>query len=100
MKLSAAELRRRLAGNQLLREMTEAWFRKADSVTFHDPFAATTIFHDRLCRFERGCVEVELSNERLQGLTYWTPAGADPRHEVAVEAASDLFFDHYFSVVR
>jgi purine nucleosidase len=101
MKMDAAEVRRRLRGSpsQLLRDMTEAWFHQAGSITFHDPLAAATIFDDRLCRFERGTVDVELTSERLQGLTYWTQDDSYPRHEIAVDGNSKLFFDHYFSLV-
>ena len=100
IKLDATEVRPRLRGNQLLRDMTEAWFRKVPSITFHDPLTAATIFDNQICRFEPGTVEVELASERLCGLTYWTPGGLDSRHEVGMEVDRTRFFEHYFSVVR
>jgi inosine-uridine nucleoside N-ribohydrolase len=102
VKLNAAEVRARLQGERpsLLRDMTEAWFGKADAIVFHDPLAAATIFDERICRFEPGTVEVELASERLRGLTYWSAGGRAPRHEVAAAADQARFFEHYFSVVR
>jgi purine nucleosidase len=100
LQLDATEIRGRLAGNRLLQDMTEAWFAAAQSITFHDPLAAATIFDERICRFEPGTVEVELASERLQGLTYWTPGGLCPPHQIAVEVDRGRFFDHYFSVVH
>jgi purine nucleosidase len=100
IKLDAAEIRPRLRGNHLLRDMTEAWFHKVPSITFHDPLAAATIFDNQICRFRRGTVEVELASERLRGLTYWTPGGPDSSHEVCVEVDRTRFFEHYFSIVR
>ena len=46
-------------------------------------WAAATIFDDSICRFEKGTVDVELSSERLLGLTHWKADGAG-RHEVAL----------------
>jgi purine nucleosidase len=102
IKMSADLVRQHLRGNQsqILHNMTEAWLRTSDSITFHDPLAAATIFEPHVCRFEQGVVEVELSSERLRGLTYWTPAASNSRHEVAMQVDSTTFFEHYFSIVR
>jgi inosine-uridine nucleoside N-ribohydrolase len=101
MRLDAAEVRQRLQGHHLalLRYMTEAWFRKAPSVIFHDPLAAATIFDDRLCRFARGQVEVELDDEQLRGATRWAPGAPSSPHEIAVEVDHARFFEHYFSIL-
>jgi len=84
-------------------DFAEVWFQHVDRITFHDPLAATTIFDDGICAFERGRVDVELKSERLYGMTHWsgvskditTPSGP---HEVALEVNSQRFFEHYFSV--
>ncbi len=124
----SAQLFREKCSTPLLRpvlDFAEVWFEHEDSVTFHDPLAATTIFDDTICTFKRGTVEVELASERLAGLTYWEPArtgvygtgisraGASPaptyedeagehltatRHEVALEVKPARFFEHYFGV--
>jgi purine nucleosidase len=79
--------------------MVETWFRTVDSITFHDPLAAASIFKLDLCRFERGAVAIELMSEQLRGLTYWTSTAGDSRHEVATQVDSTTFFEHYFSVI-
>jgi inosine-uridine nucleoside N-ribohydrolase len=101
VRMEAAELRRRLGDRppQPLGEMVEAWLAKAPGVTFHDPLAAATLFDERICRFKRGLVEVELTSERLQGLTYWTPGGTRAPHQVALGVDRERFFEHYFSNV-
>jgi len=88
---------------QLLRpvlDFAEVWFKNPHSpgIMFHDPLAATTIFDDRICSFERGSVEVELDDARQKGRTRWTPGGSAAKHEVALDVDSEQFFEHYFSV--
>jgi purine nucleosidase len=102
LNMSADQVRQHVRGNrsQILGDMLETWFRTTDSITFHDPLAAATIFAPHVCLFERGIVEVELASEQLRGLTYWAPAALDSRHEVATQVDGPMFFEHYFSVVR
>lgn len=101
LTLSAEEVREYMRGNRspVLGDMVEAWFGASGRITFHDPLAAATIFEPGLCRFERGVVEVEVADGRLQGLTYWTPDAPGAPHEVATEVDSARFFEHYFGVV-
>jgi len=80
-------------------DFAEAWFQQRDTITFHDPLAATTIFDDQICVFQKGTVEVELASERLKGITFWRSGGTE-RHEVALEVDSGRFFEHYFSVFQ
>lgn len=101
VKMPAAEVRERFQA-PLLRpvlDFAEVWFQHVDTITFHDPLAAVTIFDDRVCGFERGEVEVELKSDRLAGFTHWKP---DPngRHEVALTVDAPRFFEHYFSFFR
>ncbi|MBM4049554.1 MAG: nucleoside hydrolase, partial [Planctomycetes bacterium] len=101
VQMNAAEVRQRFAAKKLLQpvgDFAEVWFQKRDKLTFHDPLAATTIFDDRICAFERGTVDVDLANPKLLGRTVWTPAGPDARHEVALQVDKQRFFDHYFGV--
>jgi purine nucleosidase len=98
VKMPAAAVRERFQ-SPLLRpvlDFAEVWFQKADMITFHDPLAATTIFDDGICGFERGLVQVELASERLAGLTHWKPQPGGP-HEVALTVDPIRFFEHYFS---
>lgn len=78
-------------------DFAEVWFQQSDIITFHDPLAATSIFDDRICAFKKGTVEVELTSERLGGMTFWMPGGSE-KHEVALDVDSTRFFEHYFSV--
>ena len=100
--MDAAQVRERFQA-RLLRpvlDFAEVWFRERDVITFHDPLAATTLFDDRICGFESGTVEVELTSEKLKGMTLWEPGGPEAKHEVALGVDSERFFDHYFSVFK
>ncbi len=78
-------------------DFAEVWFKEHDIITFHDPLAATTLFDDQICSFEKGTVSVELTSEKVLGMTYWTPQTLEPKHEVALAVKPDRFFDHFFS---
>jgi inosine-uridine nucleoside N-ribohydrolase len=81
-------------------DFAEVFFQQNKVITFHDPLAATTIFDDGICVFQKGTVEVELKNEELAGKTYWKPGSTSWRHEVALEVDRERFFEEYFSVFR
>ncbi len=81
-------------------DFAEVWFQQTDTITFHDPLAGTTIFNDQICSFTPGVIEIELSSQRLQGLTYFDENATAPRHEVALAVNPQLFFDYYFSIVK
>lgn len=100
VKMGAESVRKRFQDRRLqpVLSFAEVWFREREIITFHDPLAAATIFDPDICGFERGQVSVELTSDRLQGLTYWEAGVAEPRHEVASSVDSERFFDHYFSV--
>ena len=68
-----------------------------ESITFHDPLAAATIFDKEICHFQKGRVEIETGNTRLEGLCYWT-SDENGNNEVAFEVDRERFFNHYFSV--
>src|SRR5260370_11550461 len=83
-------------------DFAEVWFEHEDSVTFHDPLAATTIFDDAICTFKRGTVDVQLASERLAGLTSWEPtrvgvyrAGASPAPTYTDEPGAHLTAPHH-----
>jgi purine nucleosidase len=97
--MPAGEIRQRF-DVPLLRpvlDFAEVWFKDADRITFHDPLAATTIFDDAICTFEKGTVTADLDRE--PGRTWWQPGGAKPPHEIAVAVDAPRFFEHYFGVV-
>jgi len=101
VELSAPEVRQRFRARLLqpVLDWAEVWFQHTDTITFHDPLAATTIFDDQVCTFEEGRVDVELASPRLQGLTYWDPGAVHSRHEVAVAVNPERFFEHYFATL-
>ena len=98
--LSADEVRQRFQTKLLLPvlDFAEVWFKNADKITFHDPLAATTIFDSAICGFERGEVDIELSDGELMGQTKWQPNAA-AAHEVALRVDAQRFFAHYFGIV-
>ncbi|MBO0782559.1 MAG: nucleoside hydrolase, partial [Ktedonobacteraceae bacterium] len=79
-------------------DFAEVWFQKRDIVTFHDPLAAVGIFHEDVCTYTPGTVEVEYRDEKIGGRTYWTPHTPNARHEVALEVQPERFFAEYFKV--
>jgi inosine-uridine nucleoside N-ribohydrolase len=81
-------------------DFAEVWFERAQTLTFHDPLAAATIFDDRICSFERGAIELELADEQTLGRTYWRPGGAGARHEAALAVDRERFLDHFFGVFQ
>lgn len=96
--MSAAMLKERFRGPQLrpVLDFAKVGLQQVDSIIFHDPLAAATIFDESICHFERGRVDIELSSERLAGFTYWI-ADTAGRHEVALTVDAERFFRHYFS---
>jgi inosine-uridine nucleoside N-ribohydrolase len=101
VQMNAPEVRKKFK-HPLLRpvlDFAEVWFKHGKTITFHDPLAGTTIFHDDICGFERGNVEVETASPRLGGYTHWSADSAG-RHEVALRVKPAKFFKHYFSVFK
>ncbi len=72
------------------------WFEETDEITFHDPLAATVIFNKNICVFSQGKVEIELTSERLRGMTYFLSKKGD--REIALKVNKQKFFEEYFSV--
>jgi purine nucleosidase len=84
-------------GLQPVLDFARVWFEENPSIVFHDPLAAVSLFDPAVCRFERGCVDIELDSPRLAGLAHWKP---DPtgRHEVALGVDPTRFFESFLSV--
>jgi inosine-uridine nucleoside N-ribohydrolase len=99
-ELDAATCRERFRGGGLdvVADMAEVWFRRADRVRFHDPLAAAAVFDDGFLTFERGQVAVELASPVVPGMTHWR-ADAGAPHDVALGVEPERFFDHYFGVL-
>lgn len=99
VRMPAAEVKQRFRTPLLkpVLDFAEIWFEKMDQITFHDPLAAATVFDNNICQFTKGNVEVELTSNRLMGMTHWVAADSG-RHEVALKVNPEHFFEHYFSV--
>ncbi|MBN1346977.1 MAG: nucleoside hydrolase [Phycisphaerae bacterium] len=80
-------------------DMADLWFRRADRITFHDPLAAAVIFEPDLCGYAEGKVEVELVSPPLYGMTRWTSQAEESPHQIALAVDAERFFQHYFSIV-
>lgn len=78
-------------------DFAEVWFREAQTITFHDPLAAVSIFDAKVCTFERGEASVELHDPERFGITRWSSHAAG-RHEVARAVNVERFFRAYFDV--
>ncbi len=100
LNMPAPEVRARFQADLLrpVLDMAEVWFEERDTITFHDPLAACTLFDDRMCTFERGLVEVDLASDKVRGMTHWAPDGLQAPHEVALGVDVQRFFAHFFSV--
>jgi inosine-uridine nucleoside N-ribohydrolase len=79
-------------------DFAEVWFQHAEKITFHDPLAATTIFNDAICGYERGDIAVELNDPDDFAVTKWQ-SNARGGHEIATTVDTGRFFDEYFGVL-
>ena len=79
-------------------DMGAAWFQQSDTVTFHDPLAATTIFEPEICEYESGSIAIETADAATYGFTDWkTEQGG--AHTVATQVDAQKFFDLYFAMI-
>ena len=79
-------------------DLAQIWFQERDKIIFHDPLAATTIFNNQICTFQKGNVNVELVKRNSLGQTHWSPNSRKTKHEIATSVNPTRFFNHYFSV--
>ena len=78
--MGVEQVRKHFTGRLLepVLHLAEIWFRERDRITFHDPLAGATIFDDRICRFERGRVEVEVESGEAMGVKLLRGLGFNP----------------------
>ena len=102
VQMDAQEVKKKFTSPilQPVADFAEVWFSQMkEPITFHDPLAAVTIFDDKVCEFEKGKVDIELTSERLQGMTYWDYGESkEAKHEVATKVDKERFFKEYFEV--
>jgi purine nucleosidase len=92
--MPAEQVRERFVGEPLatVLKMAEKWFEHTGSICFHDPLAASLIFHPELCTYESGRVEVSAD----EGVSTLHPGEGPDRVAKTVDA--EAFFKEYFSV--
>ncbi len=75
-----------------------AWLSDTRRLTFHDPLAAVSVFHD-VCTFKRGFVSVETEEKSNMGGTAFL---SDERGnvEISVSADAPLFFERLTSAIN
>ena len=100
-RMSSDEVRSRFVDEPLITvaKMAETWFKHAGEITFHDPLAATVIFHPEICTYESGQVSVAYGKgDKTSGHTQLAPGPGPDR--VAKTVDVDAFFAEYFKVVH
>jgi len=99
-RMSADECRERLQGGPLdvVAQMAEVWFRRAEAITFHDPLAGCCVFEPELCTWRRGHVTVAHEDPESPGLTQLAQDESGT-HLVAEDVDADGFFGRYFRTV-
>lgn len=98
--MPAEEVRKQFTAPLLrpVMDMAEIWFAQFyQSITFHDPLAAATIFDPDLCSYQQGTVKVDTVD--VPGKTIWQPGGSNAPHQVAIKVDADRYFDHFFRIV-
>jgi inosine-uridine nucleoside N-ribohydrolase len=97
--MAAAEVREHFRKPLLLPvlDFAEVWFKERETITFHDPLAAVTLFDDRVCGFERGEVTVEIHDPDTFGVTRFHGVSGG-NHEIATRVDVPRFFKRYFEV--
>lgn len=100
--LPSAQVRDRFSGTGLtpVNDMLDLWSAARSDVIFHDPLAAAVAFHEELCQFEPGRVDVEVDPRSVHcGRTRITASqGEPPVHHVACQVNASDFFREYFDV--
>ncbi|MEO8399312.1 MAG: nucleoside hydrolase [Ignavibacteriaceae bacterium] len=99
VKMSSDEFKNKFTADifKPLHDYAEHWYAHSNTVTFHDPLAAVTIFNENICEFKRGNVSIEMDDKNNLGLTKWE-LSENGRNEIAFSVNKDKFFEEYFSV--
>ncbi len=98
--MQPSEFKERFSSYKLLKpvlDFSKDFFKKWNMVTFHDPLAAVYNIRRSVCGFEKGTVEIEMTEKNKQGLTKWNPS-ENGKHQAAVSVNPEQFFKKYFSV--
>ncbi|MGB1287153.1 MAG: nucleoside hydrolase [Aggregatilineales bacterium] len=99
VQMPSAAVRDQFQSNPVLDAVlsfAEVYFQEHDTMIFHDPLAAASLFDDELCNFRRGDVRVEVNDAEKRGKMYWQPDTYGV-HEVAMYVNPERFFQHFFA---
>ena len=100
-RLTKSEVAERFKGQPLetILLMANAWFERAEHMTFHDPLAAACIFAPEICGYSQGRICVSVSTHKhLAGFTKLLADETGP-DLVASSVDVDAFFTEFFGVL-
>ena len=100
--MPAVAVREKFSRNEILRvvlSFAEVWFRNAQTMVFHDPLAAVTVFDEQVCKFTRGNVNIELKTGQEFGASRWIE-DVNGLNETTFEVDVARFFNDYFTVFK
>lgn len=81
-------------------DFSKIWFQKFyDHTVFHDPLASAVIFQDDICTFEKGNIEIDMTNEKTMGMTNFKH-NTKGKHEAASSVDSEKFFEHFCTIIN
>lgn len=69
----------------------KAWLKSSNQLTFHDPLVAVSIFHEDICNYAKGTVNVETENQATMGATLFARSDAG-NVEISTEVDVAKFF--------
>jgi inosine-uridine nucleoside N-ribohydrolase len=82
-----------------LQDYVQHWYEYSQTITFHDPLAAATIFNDDICKYSRGIINIELNDHTKLGMTNWSK-DQNGKHEIASSVDKAKFFEEYFPAFK
>ncbi|RPI88092.1 MAG: nucleoside hydrolase [Chloroflexi bacterium] len=99
VSLTANDVRQKFRADILkpVLDFAEIWFEQFyETIWFHDPLAAATIFEPNLCTYGSGLITFERKDKN--GKTVWHPGEDNEPHQAAVSVSKDKYFEHFFGV--
>ena len=98
--MDAAEVKRRFTSPilRIVADFADVWFESQQSICFHDPLTAVTVFKDGVCTFKTGRVTAACESPDTARTFFEPKAGGN--HEIAHGVDVELFFEEYFRVCQ
>lgn len=100
-EMKSEELCERLpaAAPKMLRTLLGAWAARRDTVRFHDPLAAASVFAPQLLTYRPARCRVMLDPREARGRTTAAHAGGRMPHQVAISADYNRFVQHFLEAL-